>query len=254
MKVHSHIYQLSDDTGTRYIGQTISGLVKRRNDHISEALRGKMTHKDKWIRLAISRGVDIHISEIESGLWTQEERDEREIYWIAEYRKQGVSLTNSTLGGFGHIPDESEKQYISLKTREAMARPEIRAKIKKLIPKNCLHCDKTFEPRRNRDKACSWACGQALATLSRTGKSRVDRDTICRACGSTFERNRPRQITCNTTCAGILRGEQTTKPYPDGVCISCGNTYSRSRNNRARKTCSESCRYAVAVQSRKQNG
>ena len=254
MKVYSYIYQLSDETGVRYIGQTISGLVKRKNDHVSEALRGRMTHKDKWIRLAISRGIDIEILEVESGLWTQEERDEREIHWIAEYKKRGAHLTNSTLGGNGHIPDEKERQYISQKTKEAMARPEVRAKMKKLVPIGCATCGAVFEPRKSRDKTCSRECGQKLATALRTGVSRVDKKVTCLSCGEVFIRSKPKQLTCNTKCAGAYRGDKTKTPYPDGTCVRCGGTFTRTRKNRSRTTCSERCRYDTVADKRKNNG
>jgi len=247
MKVYSTIYQLSDDSGCRYVGQTISPLSKRRADHVSASLRGERTYKANWIVSVLKGGGDVYISEIESGVWTQAQRDEREQYWIAEYKRQGHKLTNLTDGGYGHVPDEEERAYISQKTREAMARPEVRAKIKKLQSKECPVCLNVYEPKKSRDKTCSFDCGQKLAAQSRTGTQRVVKTSECAVCNRQFEKSKASQVTCSTRCAGTLRGMNGAKPYSDGLCSVCNKNFQRSRRNRTRTTCSEKCRYIRAA-------
>lgn len=254
MKVHTSIYQLSDDLGPRYVGQTISDPKKRRNDHVSDALNRAKTHKDNWIRSVIARGGTISVEVLESGDWTRDERDEREIYWIAEYKSRGIKLTNMTNGGLSHDVSDEMKERLSIASREVWTRAEYRERVIKLKPIECATCGLTFKPRRARDQTCSSICGQALGGKKRVGLERTVKEAVCLHCGREFRKKKAVQVTCSYQCAADYRGVQLARPYPSGVCINCGVTYTRTRKNRARKTCSEVCRYEVVVKKRKNNG
>lgn len=93
-----YIYGLfsTKDKIIRYVGQTMLQLKIRLKQHISDALKKRTdTYKDRWIRKCYENGFEINIVPIETV--TEENINEREIYWI----KKIPNLTNTTSGGEG---------------------------------------------------------------------------------------------------------------------------------------------------------
>src|ERR1044072_2158681 len=93
------IYTLSDPRTNqiRYVGVTFRGRV-RLNEHLSHAMTGGNTYRDRWIRSLIMAGVRPLYAVIEEGQgegWQEAERQ-----WIAFYRLT-INLVNRTDGGEG---------------------------------------------------------------------------------------------------------------------------------------------------------
>lgn len=96
-----YIYGLSSSENgiIRYIGQTKNALKNRLNEHKCDALtRNLKSHKCNWIRKIYKSGFKLQIELIEK---TDELHwQEREIYWIQEYRKKFENkLINQLDGG-----------------------------------------------------------------------------------------------------------------------------------------------------------
>jgi hypothetical protein len=95
------IYGLSSSenpSDIRYIGKT-TNLEKRLKKHLSNSSLIEDSHKNNWILKELDKGNFITstiIEEVEESNW-----EDKEIYWIAEYKKMGFKLTNSTIGGEG---------------------------------------------------------------------------------------------------------------------------------------------------------
>lgn len=95
-----YIYGLSSSENgiIRYVGQTKNSLKSRLNEHKCDALTRKLkSHKCNWIRKIYKDGFKLQIELIEK---TDELRwQEREIYWIQEYRKKNNNIINQLDGG-----------------------------------------------------------------------------------------------------------------------------------------------------------
>ena len=94
-----YIYQLKNPItdNIRYVGKTVQSLDSRLKKHIEESNQGLKTYKCNWIRKLLKENIipDIETIEItDENMWK-----EREKYWIANYKKRGYNLTNSTNGG-----------------------------------------------------------------------------------------------------------------------------------------------------------
>lgn len=103
------IYKLIDprDGEVRYVGKTTKSLAKRRAEHLCAAKLAK-THRDKWLLTLTVEGLKpiIELIEyVEDSDW-----EDREIYWIAEYRKSH-SLTNHSDGGGVNRPQSGELNH-----------------------------------------------------------------------------------------------------------------------------------------------
>ena len=84
-----YIYGLSSskDGIIRYVGQTKNALKNRLNEHKCDALTRKLkSHKCNWIRKIYKTGFKLQIELIE--ITDELHWQEREIYWIQEYRKK----------------------------------------------------------------------------------------------------------------------------------------------------------------------
>lgn len=94
------IYTLTDPTTEhiRYVGVTVCSLKKRFGEHLSKAIHRGRTHRDCWIRSLLTNGHAPIIKEIDQA--TEMNWQEKERYWIAEYRKT-YQLVNHTNGGEG---------------------------------------------------------------------------------------------------------------------------------------------------------
>lgn len=94
------IYALADPETDeiRYVGKADS-VKERFTSHMREAKQGKLSHKCAWIRQVIEKQQIpklIVLEEVNQNEWKK-----AEIYYIAEFRKLGHSLTNIAKGGEG---------------------------------------------------------------------------------------------------------------------------------------------------------
>ncbi|MFZ2912427.1 MAG: helix-turn-helix domain-containing protein [Candidatus Absconditicoccaceae bacterium] len=117
-KTAGDIYALScachPEHGYAYVGQTVSGITARRNQHVSDAFnRPKNLPVLNWIRKHGSADrSNILVTAIESDVPLRQ-LDEREIHWIAFHNSRVPNGKNVTLGGGGasghsrkHTPEE----------------------------------------------------------------------------------------------------------------------------------------------------
>lgn len=146
------IYGLTDpDTQEiRYIGKSTSGM-KRPLEHKKPSNLKVSSYKVNWIKSLINQDkiYGIIILEITK---TPEELDSREIYWIAEYRSRGTSLTNGTDGGEGALGrevteetrilmSEKRRKYYENNPEEAIKLGISQRKEHKFIDEiECKHC------------------------------------------------------------------------------------------------------------------
>jgi group I intron endonuclease len=96
-----YIYTLRDPKTekVRYVGKTIQNPKERLYSHIREAKRNRKSYRDKWILQVLARDQRPIIEVIEES--NEENWQERERFWIAEYKERGYNLTNVTKGGEG---------------------------------------------------------------------------------------------------------------------------------------------------------
>lgn len=93
-----YIYTLSspaDPKNVRYVGKTIRPKA-RLAQHINDK---RTTHRGNWLALLRSKGLRPLMTIIEET--TLDKWKEREVFWVAFYRKNGFNLVNSTEGGDG---------------------------------------------------------------------------------------------------------------------------------------------------------
>lgn len=122
------IYGLTDpDTQeVRYIGKSTSGM-KRPMEHKKPFNLKGHSHKIHWIKQLIEQNKKYGVIVLEI-TETPEELNDREIFWINEYKNRGITLTNSTDGGEGNvgwIPSEETKNKMSQsRIKNHQANPE----------------------------------------------------------------------------------------------------------------------------------
>lgn len=95
----------------KYIGQTIQSLNKRKRDHIHSIINNETAFQK-----AINKyGIDNFIWEIIDYAETQEELDDKEVFWIDYYDTYGSGGYNMTIGGRGNNKATGEKRlsYLS---------------------------------------------------------------------------------------------------------------------------------------------
>lgn len=98
------IYVLKDPTTLkiRYVGKTVSKLLTRLGQHISDARNNKINnHRVNWLRKLCNEGKLPIIEEIDYCTW--EESKNLETYYIAYYKSLGCDLINETDGGEGTL-------------------------------------------------------------------------------------------------------------------------------------------------------
>lgn len=108
------IYGLYDptleDCTIRYIGYTSKSPNRRLVEHICESAAKATSHRHKWVRSLLNKGVKPAIVVLESV--TAETWRERECYWIATLASG--NLVNGTAGGEGLInPTQDVRDRIS---------------------------------------------------------------------------------------------------------------------------------------------
>lgn len=97
MKCYIYGLSSSEDGIIRYVGKTKNNIFTRLIEHKCDALTKKFNnHKCHWIRKVYNDGFEVEISLIEE---TDEKNwQDREIYWIKEFREKG-KLVNQLDGG-----------------------------------------------------------------------------------------------------------------------------------------------------------
>ncbi len=91
----------------RYIGKTEDSLHRRMNNHLAEARKFCVSHKQRWLRKCLKIGLIPYIwllEEVaENACWK-----ERECAWIARAKEFGLDLTNQTMGGEGVVMSDAK--------------------------------------------------------------------------------------------------------------------------------------------------
>lgn len=88
----------SDVEDIRYIGKS-SNIENRLKRHLSKYCLKDDSYKNNWIKSELISNNTIIITTIEEV--TESNWQDREIFWISEYKKLGYNLTNLTAGGEG---------------------------------------------------------------------------------------------------------------------------------------------------------
>lgn len=86
------------DGDYRYVGQTIQHLRHRIRHHLNDASSGVQYPVHQWIRKHGRDAIHYRVLEYVQDLSIL---SEREMYWIARFRMEGMSLLNATDGGDG---------------------------------------------------------------------------------------------------------------------------------------------------------
>jgi hypothetical protein len=115
-KLFMKIYCLRDETRfLRYVGKTSITLPERLKGHIREALDKtpsgswkSNTHKSRWIRSMLRRGLTPSIDLITE---VKADGNKAEIAYIAYFKRKGIELVNGTSGGDGGGPGEGNPNY-----------------------------------------------------------------------------------------------------------------------------------------------
>lgn len=113
-----YVYKLIDPTNNecRYIGKTIQKLKVRLYRHLND-IDKNVSHKNSWLLGLRNKGL---LNEVK--IEVLEECDlsilnEREVFWIGEFKNNGYRLTNLTIGGdvgsLGHKHSVEAKLKIS---------------------------------------------------------------------------------------------------------------------------------------------
>lgn len=103
----SYVYGLCDPRNDeiRYVGQTTTTLERRLAGHIRGAKYKRLdprTHKNWWILGLLTREALPSIHMIESGHWSGDELDARELYWYEALLGWGARLTNAPMHRYGN--------------------------------------------------------------------------------------------------------------------------------------------------------
>lgn len=95
------IYSLNDPITNeiRYIGKT-GNIEDRYKRHLQKCYLDKYdknTHKSNWIKSLLKMGLKPILNIIQE--CNTENVNELEVYWISKFKKDGIKLTNSSMGG-----------------------------------------------------------------------------------------------------------------------------------------------------------
>ena len=164
----TYIYGLTDprfDDVVRYIGKTRVNLHYRLRVHLNESTKGTRTHRNDWIRSVRSSGVTPSMVTIDEGVWSVEEANEREIYWIARFKDLGCDLTNGTLGG-----DGNNGQVYSPETRKKMSQSALGRKKSEETRRRMSEAQRTLRANNYKYAEHSRKMGLANRVFSADGK------------------------------------------------------------------------------------
>ena len=151
----------SADNEIRYVGQTISGLARRRSEHINRAKRvHRPTHRDAWIRKVLREGHEL----VAVCLCDHAVRDRDEMQWIAFLRFSGFRLVNATGGGDGMTDASPElREKLSGSVAGLWADPEYRER------QSLAHKGKPWSPARR--AACDAVSAELRSDRARRGRA-----------------------------------------------------------------------------------
>jgi group I intron endonuclease len=118
------VYKIEFPNGKVYVGQT-NNLVKRKNRHLYEVRNGNNRYLYNAIRKYL--GEELKLVVVDTAK-TQEELDEKEIYWINHYRSfefdKGYNLN---LGGSGNpkanMSEEQRRESLERWRKQMVGRP-----------------------------------------------------------------------------------------------------------------------------------
>ncbi len=180
------IYTLSSSENPdniRYIGKA-KNLKDRIRRHIGKHyLNIEDNYKNRWIKSELSKGNKILISEVE--IVSENNWQEREQYWIEQFRQWGFKLVNTTEGGDGII---LTKELIEKRNESNINRNNDRLRLQ--IEKYNIVCDDgIWFAKRN----C--ICGRIIEYKSKSKSTilnitrRADRENrTCNICKSSGEK------------------------------------------------------------------
>lgn len=125
MKKYNYIYLITNSiNGKQYVG-------KHSTDDFEDGYMGSGT----ILKQAIKKyGIDSFKKTIlEDGIDREEVLNAREIFWIEKLqtKQNGYNLTEGGEGVLGFTMSETQRDKISMRTKEALERPEMREKISK---------------------------------------------------------------------------------------------------------------------------
>jgi len=151
----------------RYVGQTVVPIKQRLNKHISDSRRNKR-HISCWVCSLLDKGLKPTIEMVER--LDVSKLDDREIYYIDFYKKQGFDLTNADLGGQGRRvfsqqtkdkiaatltgkkQSQETKDKRSVSSKATWSNPELKELKRKqttdLISKGVLKCNKGLTTKK----------------------------------------------------------------------------------------------------------
>lgn len=119
------IYSLIDprDNLVKYVGQTISNINKRYNQHLVDYKR-RVCKVNSWIKSLSDIELKPIIEIIEEDI-DRNQLDKKEITYIALFKSVGANLKNHTIGGQGHLGQKmsekaKQKRKITNKLSERM--------------------------------------------------------------------------------------------------------------------------------------
>jgi hypothetical protein len=104
----------------RYVGQSSAGPQKRYSEHLKgEKCKDNCIHKKRWVQGLLDQGLKpgwrilLELPDVQH-------LDDAEVFWIAEMRRRGCSLTNLTDGGGGlrgykNSPETIEKRVLHVR-------------------------------------------------------------------------------------------------------------------------------------------
>jgi group I intron endonuclease len=122
------IYKAASPSGKVYIGQTVKALVKRKAGHKYQAL--KEDRRSTFQRALLDEGFDSFVWEEIDTAESPEELNEKEIYWIANYRSDDLDYGyNNQSGGIRPKHAERTKQLLREKNTGRHHTEESRRKI-----------------------------------------------------------------------------------------------------------------------------
>lgn len=120
-----------DTNVIKYIGKTKNGIKRIKGhwrDNKKSKLTGSYNKKQCWV-FGLKKNNKKFLVQYLDYAKTNEELNEKEMYWISFYKNLGLTLLNCTNGGENvvtHVYTAEEKVELSKRTKEAMWRPDIR--------------------------------------------------------------------------------------------------------------------------------
>ena len=122
--------RLFNSPDVRYVGLTTTSIEQRFKSH-QKAAAGAVRKYPlyDWMRKHNKGSFEIFVIET-----VEDDLEDKERYWIKEYKRNGHKLLNLTEGGQGpngHVWTEEQRSRHSKKMKEVVNRPEVKEKIKK---------------------------------------------------------------------------------------------------------------------------